>query len=98
LKVPRSKAIPKAKQVRLKRGTGSHRRLGLKLAPRAIIKTKSGTSVKTKFTTCKITAATGKIALGTKTFRMMGPFLTTLSRPLEVPKEKRFHPSRAVTT
>jgi hypothetical protein len=36
--------------------------------------------------------------LGTKTFRMMKPFVTTLSNPLEVPREKRFQPRRAVMT
>jgi hypothetical protein len=57
-----------------------------------------GTSEKRKLTTCEETAATGKIALGTKTFRMMGPLRTTLSRPLVLPTENRLHPSSAVTT
>jgi hypothetical protein len=64
----------------------------------ATMKRKSGTSEKTKLTTWEATDATGKIALGTKTFRMMGPFVTTLSNPLDVPREKRFHPRRAVMT
>jgi len=71
--------MPRVKQTRPNKGIGSQSRLAANRAPVTSMKRNKGISEKAKLTTCEVTEATGKIALGTKTFRMMGPFTTTLS-------------------